>query len=163
MAGQGLSGEEQAFLREAIELGKQGMENGNGGPFGAVVVADGQVVGRGSNRVLADSDPSAHAEIVAIREACRLQGHPWLEHATLYASCEPCPMCLAAIHWARIDRVVYAADRDDAAALGFDDAAFYDELARPAGKRRIRMEQSLQEDARGMMRAWGSRGHGTRY
>ena len=163
MAGQGLSGDDQAFLREAIELGRSGMESGSGGPFGAVVVTDGRVLGRGSNRVLADFDPSAHAEIVAIREACRQRGHPWIEQATLYASCEPCPMCLAAIHWARIDRVVYAADRDDAAALGFDDAAFYAELARPADERRIQMRQSLREEARGMMQAWLSKGSESRY
>ena len=121
------------------------------------------IEGEGFNRVLEDSDPTAHAEIVAIRAACARRGSPWLTGATLYASCEPCPMCLAAVYWARIERVVYAAERDDAAAIGFDDAAFYEELERPSGQRQLSTRQSLREEARSMMQGWKSRDSKTAY
>lgn len=116
------------WLTRAVELAVAGVPAGEG-PFGAVVVHDGEVLGEGTNRVTADLDPSAHAEIVAIRAACRERAAYWLPGAVLYSSCEPCPMCLAAALWARVERVVFAADRHDAAAAGFDDLAFYDVLA----------------------------------
>lgn len=117
-------------LRRAIRLAAENVAAG-GGPFGAVLVRDGTVIAEGQNRVTRDLDPSAHAEVVAIRFACRVIGSFSLSGMTLYSSCEPCPMCLATALWARVDRVVYAADRDAAAAGGFDDRAFYDCFAAP--------------------------------
>src|SRR5512145_2975201 len=122
-------------LRAAIDLGREGMRSGAGGPFGAVVVRDGAVVGRGFNQVLKTNDPSAHAEVVAIRDATSRLGRFSLHDCELYASCEPCPMCLGAIHWARVPRLIYGATREDAAAAGFSDADFYRELALPQDKR----------------------------
>jgi len=116
---------EQRFLQEAARLAAHGVGRGEGGPFGAVVVREGAIVGRGWNRVLATNDPTAHAEIVAIREASSLLGTFHLPDCTLYATCEPCPMCLGAIQWARIARVVHALTRDDAACIGFRDAEFH--------------------------------------
>jgi len=158
MANPDLSRGELDLLRQAIALGRQGMEAGSGGPFGAVIASTQGIEAVGFNRVLQDLDPTAHAEIVAIRVACAARGGPWLTGATLYASCEPCPMCLAAIYWARIDRVVYAAGREDAAAIGFDDATFYEDLENPSARRRHFLRQSLREEARAMMEAWKARG-----
>lgn len=127
-----MSGEQtpdEGFLGRAIELAAANVAAG-GGPFGALVVAGGTVLATGSNRVTRDLDPTAHAEVVAIREACRARGDFSLAGTTLYASCEPCPLCLSASLWARVDRVVYAADRDDAARGGFDDREFYELFAR---------------------------------
>ncbi|MCV2393655.1 nucleoside deaminase [Actinotalea sp. M2MS4P-6] len=117
--------EEIARLQAAIDLAVRNVADG-GGPFGAVIVHDGAVVGTGQNRVTRDNDPTAHAEVMAIRAACRRLGSFSLAGSVLYSSCEPCPLCLAAALWARIDRVVFAADRDDAARAGFDDRAFYE-------------------------------------
>jgi tRNA(Arg) A34 adenosine deaminase TadA len=143
-----------AFLREAIALSREKMEASEGGPFGAVIVRNGGIVGRGWNRVTSTNDPTAHAEIVAIRDACaRLQTFS-LAGCELYASCEPCPLCLAASYWARLDRIYHAATRDDAAAAGFDDRAFYEELCRPAGERSLPMEQRLRDEALPVLRAW---------
>jgi len=115
------------FLEEALELAEESAAVG-GGPFGAVVVLGGKIVGRGANRVLLDCDPSAHAEVVAIRRAAQALGTHDLKGAVLYSSCEPCPMCLGAALWARLDRVVFGASREDAAAAGFDDARFFEDL-----------------------------------
>lgn len=115
---------DEQWLSQAIALAAANVGEG-GGPFGAVVVADGAVVAEGQNRVTRDHDPTAHAEVVAIRDACRRRGDFSLAGTTLYASCEPCPLCMAAALWARIDRVVFAADRHDAARGGFDDREFY--------------------------------------
>ena len=112
-------------MHEAIRLAADSMRANQGGPFGAVVVRDGEIVGRGSNQVLAQNDPTAHAEIVAIRDACRTLRTFRLDECEIYTSCEPCPMCLATSLWARIERVYFAANRDDAADAGFDDAVFY--------------------------------------
>src|SRR5690348_1722263 len=109
------------FMQEAIRLSEQGMRAGAGGPFGAVIVKDGEIIGRGCHQVLSGKDPTAHAEVVAIRQACQKLGNFDLAGCEIYCSCEPCPMCLAAIMWARLDRVYYAAGREDAAAAGFDD------------------------------------------
>jgi guanine deaminase len=117
-------------MRRAIELSSQSVQQG-GGPFGAVVVLDGRVLGEGKNRVVPDGDPTAHAEINAIRNACRAQASHSLQGAVIYTSCEPCPMCLAAIWWARISRIVFANSRDAAADIGFDDAALYSEVSAP--------------------------------
>ncbi len=121
------------WMKEAVSEAAVGVAAGHGGPFGAVVVKDGAIVGRGHNEVLHRNDPTAHAEVQAIREACAFLGSPDLAGCTLYATCEPCPMCLAAIHWARLDRLVYAATKDDAAAAGFDDAKFHAALLPGAG------------------------------
>lgn len=130
---------DEIFLSRAIELARQGSQLGHGGPFGALVVRNGEILGIGWNRVIADNDPTAHAEICAIRAACRQIGSFHLHGATLYASGEPCPMCLAAAYWARIDQVVYANSRDQAAAIGFCDDELYAELGKGHDERRMRM------------------------
>lgn len=142
------------FLREAIRLSHDNLRTNAGGPFGAVVVREGVIVGRGSNRVTSTNDPTAHAEIVAIRDACRHLGTFSLAGCELYSSCEPCPMCLAAILWSRLDGVVYAATCDDAAAAGFDDRVFHEELRRPASERRLPVVQALREEALVPLREW---------
>jgi len=143
-----------AYLRQAAALSRQGMEQGAGGPFGAVIVLDGQVVGRGVNRVTSSNDPTAHAEVVAIREACRDLGRFDLTGGVIYASCEPCPMCLAAIHWARLSRCVYANSRFQAAAIGFDDALLYRELDLPPGERRLKTLHHPLDEAESVFRDW---------
>lgn len=125
-----------------------------GGPFGALVVVAGRIVGKGWNKVTSTNDPTAHAEIVAIRAACRRLQAYHLPQAVLYSSCEPCPMCFAAACWARVPRIVFAASRKDAAAIGFADEDLYREIALPREARRIRMDQFLQNEARRIMRAW---------
>lgn len=146
--------ENERFLREAIRLGQEPSASGRFGPFGAVVVRQGEIVGRGHNRVAADHDPTAHAEIVAIRDACRRLGTFSLAGCEMYASCEPCPMCLAAIYWAQLDRLYYAATREDAAAAGFDDTLIYAELARPPGQRSLPAVQMLRDEALPALEAW---------
>ena len=142
------------FLLEAIELGRRGMSAGDGGPFGAVVVVGAQVVGRGWNQVLKTNDPTAHAEVVAIRDATSRLGRFALADAEIYASCEPCPMCLGAIHWARIPTLVYASGREDAAAAGFSDADFYRELALPPEKRILVARREERAEARALFAEW---------
>jgi guanine deaminase len=144
----------QDFLREAIRLSSEKMEAGEGGPFGAVVVRNGEIIGRGWNQVTTTNDPTAHAEIVAIRDACRRLGTFSLAGCEIYSSCEPCPMCLAAIYWARLDCIYYAATCGDATAAGFDDTPFYEQLALPPEQRSIRMEQGLREEACRVFAAW---------
>ncbi|MBN1442277.1 MAG: nucleoside deaminase [Planctomycetes bacterium] len=141
-------------MREAIQLSFEKMLEGAGGPFGAVIARGGEIVARGHNRVTSALDPTAHAEIVAIREACRALGRFHLEDCALYASCEPCPMCLGAIYWARIGSVFYANTREDAAAIGFDDDFIYREIERPLESRRVPMVQILREEAQEAFRAW---------
>lgn len=144
------------FLKLAIELAAQKSRSGRNGPFGALVVKGGRVIGRGWNRVVENADPTAHAEVVAIRQACRRLRTHILAGCTLYASCEPCPLCLATIYWARIDRVVFAAARTDAAAAGFDDARIYREVAKPPGKREIPFKQILRQDGLKVLRKWAA-------
>ena len=147
----------EAFLRRAIELARESVAAG-GGPFGAVVVENGEVVAVGRNRVVPGCDPSAHAEIEAIRAACRAKGTHDLSRCELYASCEPCPMCLGAIHWARIGRLRFACTRADAAAAGFDDALLYRELALPAAERTLEVTQGLRAEGLEAFRAWEAEG-----
>jgi tRNA(Arg) A34 adenosine deaminase TadA len=128
---------DRRFLLRAIELSAEQVRSGRGGPFGAIIVRAGAVVAEGCNEVTASFDPTAHAEVVAIRRACRSAGDFSLAGATIYASCEPCPMCLAAIYWARLDRLVFANTRAEAAAIGFDDALIYDEIPKPVLGRRL--------------------------
>lgn len=145
-----------SFLQEAIDLAIENVESGLGGPFAALVVADDDntILSRGTNRVTTVQDPTAHAEMTAIRAACQTRGHFELDGCTLYSTCEPCPMCLGAIYWARLDRVVYAATQSDAAEAGFDDAHIYEELDTPPADRQIPMQQQLSEEATRPFEAW---------
>ena len=145
------------FLEEAGRLAQAAVERGDGGPFGAVVVSDGQIVSRGWNRVLLTKDPTAHAEIVAIRKASRRLGRFHLDRCELYASCEPCPMCLAAACWAKIPTIYYACTRTDAAVAGFQDELLYRELASPLGESRIRLVQAPSPASAAAMAAWRAR------
>ncbi|MFC7522892.1 nucleoside deaminase [Parapedobacter sp. GCM10030251] len=135
-----------SFLKQAVELAEEGVRGNHGGPFGCLIVKGGQIIGSGYNRVLSDKDPTAHAEIVAIRSACAHLGNFQLSGCTLYTSCEPCPMCLGAIYWARPERVWYAATRMDAAAAGFDDAFIYEEIIHSINDRKIPFEFYRQEE-----------------
>jgi guanine deaminase len=141
------------FMRQAIALALENVRNG-GGPFAAAVAKNGALIATGVNRVTATNDPTAHAEVVAIREACKRLESFQLDHGELYTTCEPCPMCLGAIYWARPARVFYAANAADAAAAGFDDAFIYREIAIPHRERRIPMDQLLREEATAIFRAW---------
>lgn len=150
------------FIREAIAIAVQSASEG-GGPFGCVVVRDGQVIGRGANRVTASCDPTAHAEVVAIRDACSRLGSFQLDGCTLYCSCEPCPMCLGAIYWARPAAVYFAATRHEAAQGGFDDSYIYDEIGRPVEDREIPMRRIIVDAAGEPFAAWQSNPERTRY
>lgn len=145
---------DEHLLRQAIAL--LAGDASAGGPFGAIVARGDEILGRGRNRVVADGDPTAHAEVVAIREACRVTGRHSLEGCVLYASCEPCPMCLGAAWWARVDRVVMAATREDAARIGFDDAALHSEIARPLGSRTLPVTCLLRDEAVEAMASWAA-------
>ena len=149
-----MNDQDERFLRMAIDASRNGMERGDGGPFGCVIVKDGRVVGSGNNRVTSTNDPTAHAEVVAIRDACKNLGDFQLAGCTIYTSCEPCPMCLGAIYWARPDRIVFAATREDAAEAGFDDQLIYDELPLPPDKRKFPMERMMRDEAKEVFNAW---------
>lgn len=138
---------QQAFMRRAIALAQRGVDAGDGGPFGAVVVKEGAIVGEGWNRVVADNDPTAHGEIAAIRDACRRLQTFSLAGCELYTTGQPCPMCLGTIYWARMERVYYGFSAQDAAAIGFDDHAFYEQLALPPDRRRVPEVQLLADEA----------------
>jgi guanine deaminase len=142
------------WMNEAIALARAGMRIHGGGPFGAVIVANGELVGRGCNQVTPMLDPTAHAEVTAIRDACRALQRFDLRGCDLYTSCEPCPMCLASAYWARISRIVYSNTRDDAAAIGFDDAFIYDEMPKDPTDRAIRMEHLPTPEASAAFAAW---------
>lgn len=144
------------FMREAIRLATESVRNNQGGPFGAVVVKDGEIIGRGSNLVTATNDPTSHAEVVAIRDACKKLDHFQLDGCEIYSSCEPCPMCLGAIYWARPHRLYYACSHSDAAQFGFDDSFIYEELALPAGDRKIITEQVLRDEGLQTFKLWDS-------
>ncbi len=149
-------------MARAIVLSHAGVAAG-GGPFGAVVVKDGAIIGEGRNNVVPGRDPTQHAEIVAIRDACAQLSTHDLSGATIYTSCEPCPMCLAAIWWARCAEVVYANDRVDAAAIGFDDAAIYDEVARPLDQRALPIRRLMAAEALTAFQAWTAKADKTPY
>lgn len=149
-----LTSAEKLFLEKAIALSRKGMEGGEGGPFGCVIVKDGLIVGEGYNQVTSSNDPTAHAEVVAIRHACsRLNTHQ-LTGCVVYASCEPCPMCLGAIYWARPDRVIYANTKQDAAAIGFDDDFIYTEINTALQDRRIPFIHAAHANAREVFEQW---------
>lgn len=141
-------------MKKAIRLAINGMAEGKGGPFGAVIVKEGEIISTGYNQVTSINDPTAHAEVMAIREACRKLNTFQLTGCELYTSCEPCPMCLGAIYWARPDKVYYAATKFDAAAAGFDDQFIYDEIGLPTHKRKIPMISIMREEALLAFEAW---------
>ncbi len=150
-------------MREAIRLAEEGMQGGQGGPFGCVIVRGGGIIGRGQNRVTSTNDPTAHAEVTAIREACtRLQAFQ-LTDCELYTSCEPCPMCLSAIYWARIPTVFYANTRQDAAEIGFDDDFIYQQVPLAPEKRTIRMTSLLRAEALATFKGWATKADKIRY
>jgi tRNA(Arg) A34 adenosine deaminase TadA len=142
------------FMARAIQLSIDNVHAGRGGPFGAVVVKDAVIIAEGANQVTATNDPTAHAEVIAIREACRKLAVFDLRGCEIYTSCEPCPMCLAAIYWARISRINFANAGDDASEIGFDDSLIYSELAQPHSQRKIPMIQMMREEALEAFRAW---------
>ena len=144
----------QKFMREAIRLSVQMMRRGKGGPFGAVVVQGNRIVGRGCNQVTSANDPTAHAEVIAIRDACRRLKTFQLDDCDLYTSCEPCPMCLSAIYWARLRNVFYGNTRQDAAKINFDDDFIYREVALPIRKRKLIMKQLLHDEALAAFAEW---------
>lgn len=152
----------EELMREALRLARENVAAG-GGPFAALVVRDGVVLAAGANRVVLDGDPTAHAEVVAIREACRRLAALRLDGCEIYASCEPCPMCAGAIAWARPARVFYAGTREDAAAAGFDDARLWTELSLPPARRSIPAERVLAEEGRGPFDAWAAKPDRTPY
>jgi guanine deaminase len=153
----------EKFMREAIRLSLSKMRGNCGGPFGAVVVHNGKIVGRGWNRVTSANDPTAHAEILAIREACKRLKTFRLDDCEIYASCEPCPMCLAAICWARTKTVFYANTRRDAAQIGFDDDLIYHEVATPIARKKIPMKQLLRCEALKVFKEWRDKPDKVRY
>jgi guanine deaminase len=142
------------YMKEAIEISQDKMRKNEGGPFGAVIVKDGKVIARGWNQVTSSNDPTAHAEVVAIRKACHELETFHLEGCTIYTSCEPCPMCLASIYWAHIDKIYYGNTRDDAAAINFDDEFLYREIATPLEKRSIPTAPLLRDEANKVFKEW---------
>lgn len=154
---------QETFMREAIRLSIDNVKSGNGGPFGAVVVKNGKIIARGSNQVTSSNDPTAHAEVVAIREACKVLGTFQLDGCEIYTSCEPCPMCLGAIYWARPDKIYYANSKEDAAAIAFDDQFIYEEIARPIGERQLFTQQMLRDEALTAFNQWQESSHKIEY
>ena len=144
----------EKFMRRAIELARIGVDENRGGPFGCVVVKDDEIIGEGFNQVTSTNDPTAHAEIVAVRNACKSLNSFQLDGCTVYTSCEPCPMCLGAIFWSRPSAIFMAATRDDAAAAGFDDDVFYSELEKPNESRDLKMVTLLREESQAVFQRW---------
>jgi tRNA(Arg) A34 adenosine deaminase TadA len=155
--------ENKEFMREAIRLSVENMRAGHGGPFGAIIVKDGKIIARGFNKVTSTNDPTAHAEVVAIREACNVLGSFQLTGCDIYTSCEPCPMCLGAIYWARPDKMYYANTKVDAAAIGFDDQFIYDEIDLNISERHLQTEQLLQDEALTAFTEWQEKTDKIRY
>ncbi|SER03765.1 tRNA(Arg) A34 adenosine deaminase TadA [Faunimonas pinastri] len=151
------------FMRRAIELSAEHMRGGSGGPFGAVVVRDGEIIAEGWNCVTSANDPTAHAEVTAIRRACEATQSFSLEGSEIYTSCEPCPMCLSAIYWARIDRIYFANSRADAAAIGFDDSLIYDEIPKALDKRLVPIIKLDLPEAEAVFSEWQSKPDKIRY
>ena len=149
-----MTGKREELMRRAVALSAEKMRTGAGGPFGCVIARDGEIIAEGSNQVTSANDPTAHAEVVAIREACRKLNSFSLEGCELYTSCEPCPMCLGAIYWARLDRVYYANTRVDAAAIGFDDDHIYRELDKTIGDRAVPFIHMASTEAQQVFKEW---------
>ena len=144
------------FMQMAIDLSIENVANG-GGPFGAVIVRNGEVIATGANRVTANNDPTAHAEVSAIRAACAKIGNFKLEGCTCYTSCEPCPMCLSALYWAGVERIFYGNTKEDAKAINFDDSFIYDEIAKPYEQRKIPCQNLMRKEALAGFRAWSEK------
>lgn len=153
----------EQFMRTAITMSRETMNANKGGPFGAIIVKDGEIIGRGTNCVTSSNDPTAHAEVQAIRNACQKLGDFSLEGCVIYSSCEPCPMCLSAIYWARLDKIYYANTREDAAKINFDDAFLYDQVALPLEARSIRAENLLHDEALEVFQEWNVKEDKTAY
>lgn len=151
------------FMQRAIELARSGMESGAGGPFGAVVVKNNEIIAEGWNKVTSSNDPTAHAEVTAIRAACKKLGSFQLDDCVIYTSCEPCPMCLGAIYWARPKKVYYGCNKQDAAGIAFDDQFIYDEIETPINQRQIPFQQVAQADALEVFKAWAEKVDKTEY
>lgn len=145
------------FMREAIRLSVENVKSGNGGPFAAVIVKDNKIIARGTNKVTSSNDPTAHAEVVAIREACKELNTFQLEDCEIYTSCEPCPMCLGAIYWARPKKIYFANTRKDAADIGFDDSFIYDEIGLSFNQRSIETEHIMRDEALEAFNEWKSK------
>jgi tRNA(Arg) A34 adenosine deaminase TadA len=158
-----VSEQQEKFMRRAIELSRQKMEENHGGPFGAVIVKDGRIIGEGWNHVTSANDPTAHAEVTAIRNACKSLGDFKLAGCEIYTSCEPCPMCLAAIYWARLDKIYYANTRKDAAAIGFDDDFLYREISLPEAERKLPVRRLLADEAKNVFDSWVKKPDKTTY
>ena len=155
--------QDKKFMREAIAQSFEGMRRGEGGPFGCVIVKNGEIIGRGNNRVLMNNDPTAHAEVTAIRDACQNIQYFQLEGCVVYTSCEPCPMCLGAIYWARPERIVYACTREDAAEIDFDDESLYGEFTKPMSERQIPIQPLLREEGLIAFQEWKNKQDKTLY
>ncbi|HZH86482.1 MAG TPA: nucleoside deaminase [Brumimicrobium sp.] len=153
---------QKEYMRKAIELSKKSVANG-GGPFGAVIVKDGKIIAESSNSVTIDNDPTAHAEVNAIRKACKAINSFELIGCDIYSSCEPCPMCLGAIYWSRLDNLYFANSKKDAADIGFDDSFIYEEISIPVEKRRVRTSQFMREEAIVAFQEWESKIDKTEY
>ena len=151
------------FMQEAVNLAKENLKLKNGGPFGAIVVKDGKIIGRGVNTVTTQNDPTAHAEMNAIRDACSYLDSFQLEDCDIYSSCEPCPMCLGAIYWARPRKLYFAATQNDASMAGFDDSKIYKEMELPVEARELLSEQVLQEEAVHVFNIWNDLENKTEY
>ncbi|WP_413289565.1 nucleoside deaminase [Bdellovibrio sp. HCB337] len=151
------------FMKKAIQLSQLNMQKGAGGPFGAVIVKNGQIIGEGWNKVTSTNDPSAHAEVVAIREACQNIKHFDLSGSEIYTSCEPCPMCLSAIYWARIDKIYYANTRRDAADIDFDDDFLYQEIPKDIKDRKVPMVQCCHDEALTVFKEWQNKQDKVKY
>jgi len=151
------------YMKEAVTAALKGMQNNEGGPFGCVIVKDGKIIGKGNNKVTSTNDPTAHAEVTAIRDACKNLGSFQLEGCTIYTSCEPCPMCLGAIYWARPEKVYYGSTKTDAAHIGFDDDFIYEELKLPYADRSIPFEQLAPEVAIIPFQEWAVKEDKTEY
>lgn len=150
-------------MQEAIDMAKKGMQNNEGGPFGAVVVKNGEIIGRGNNKVTSTNDPTAHAEVTAIRDACDRLDSFQLDDCELYTSCEPCPMCLGAIYWARPKAIYYACTKKDAAEINFDDDFIYKEIATPIPERKIKTVQIMREEGLEAFKLWEEKTDRTDY
>jgi len=151
------------YMQEAVTAALKGMQNNEGGPFGCVIVKDGKIIGKGNNKVTSTNDPTAHAEVTAIRDPCKNLGSFQLEGCTIYTSCEPCPMCLGAIYWARPEKVYYGSTKTDAAHIGFDDDFIYEELKLPYADRSIPFEQLAPEVAITAFQKWAVKEDRTEY
>jgi guanine deaminase len=154
---------QNSFMARAVQLSLENIQSGRGGPFAAVIVKDGKIIAEGTNRVTSTNDPTAHAEVVAIREACKKLNNFELKGCDIYTTCEPCPMCLGAIYWARPSRVYFANTAADAAQAGFDDSLIYEEIPRPHAQRKIPMIPMMREEALEAFRVWKSKADKTEY